>query len=95
MNCLYIISFNSLNLHKETKRIKQNYNLKIRIYQRAKYSYIVSYLSVFVNSNKPYIIRVFSTLLAWRDTLRTIRWEEVFPNPSISLREIKQLMIIN
>lgn len=30
--------------------------------------------------------------LARSDNLRTIRWEEVFPNPSFSLKEIKQLL---
>ena len=33
-------------------------------------------------------------MLAWRDNIRTIKWEEMFPNPSVSLGEIKQLLII-
>jgi hypothetical protein len=31
-------------------------------------------------------------MLAWRDNLRTIRWEEMFPNPSISLRDMRFLL---
>lgn len=32
--------------------------------------------------------------LAWYDELRTIRWEEMFPFPSVSLGEIKQLLAL-
>lgn len=31
-------------------------------------------------------------LLAWKDNLRTMKWDELFPSPSVSLREIKYLL---
>src|SRR3989344_1225469 len=37
---------------------------------------------------------VCPTLLAWRDNLRTVKWEEMFPFPSVSLQQINQLLSI-
>jgi len=35
---------------------------------------------------------VLFEMLAWRDSLRTISWESVFPFPSVSLQQIKSLL---
>ena len=32
--------------------------------------------------------------LAWRESLRTIKWEDVFPYPSVSILQIKQLLLL-
>ena len=33
-------------------------------------------------------------LLAWRDCLRTVSWEEMFQYPSVSLQQMRQLLAI-
>ena len=36
----------------------------------------------------------YKPLLAWKHTLRTTNWEEMFPFPSVSLQQIKKLLAI-
>ena len=35
----------------------------------------------------------FSLMLAWRDSSRTFDWEEAFPDPLVSLKEIQGLLV--
>ena len=47
--------------------------------------------------NKRKIERLYARnpiVLAWRDSLRTINWEEMFPYPSVSLEHIRQLLAL-
>lgn len=33
-------------------------------------------------------------LLAWRDSFRTFQWERAFPDPLVSIREIRKLLVL-
>lgn len=41
-------------------------------------------------SNKP----LFSWL-AWRDAFRTFEWERAFPDPVVSLTQVRELLALN
>ena len=40
------------------------------------------------------IASVRTRWLAWRDSLRIVTWEELFPHPTASLQQINQLLAI-
>jgi hypothetical protein len=39
-------------------------------------------------------ILTYQILRAWRDYVRTVKWEEIFPYPSVSLQQMRQLLSI-